>query len=56
MSWKFIFNSRVGKVWWSTFDNASKKAKESGYMFLEWNYAIMTVDGQDTGLTVEDCY
>ena len=56
MSWKYIFNTTVGDVWWGLQDHAEKAAKDSGYKFYSWNGNIYGVGGGDIGIRVEDCF
>jgi len=54
MKWEFIFNTNHG-VYMHAFDGMNAASK-CGYLFLNWNGKIITVEGQDTGIKVTDCY
>lgn len=56
MSWKYVFNSTVGDKWWSVIQNANNAAKECGYKFFTWNGCVYAVDGDQTGILVDDLF
>lgn len=54
MEWKFVFNTTVGDKWWSYIDNAKEFVKQSGYKFFTWNGSVYDLEGNDTGIKIED--
>lgn len=56
MSWKYVFNSTVGDKWWSVIQDANNAAKECGYKFFTWNGWVYAVDGDQTGILVDDLF
>jgi len=56
MSWKYIFNTTVGNVWWNIQYDAEDMARRCGYKFYLWNGVIYEVDGKSTNILVTECF
>jgi len=52
MSWKFVFNSTVGDVWWGHMSEVIKAARGCGYQFFTWNGWVYSIDPVDS---ISDC-
>lgn len=59
MSWKFVFNTKIGNKTWS-LSGALEAAACAGYKFILWNDDVLFIVGSasyhDTGIGVEDLY
>lgn len=51
ISWKTVFNTSVGDVWWGDQEHANKTAKDNGFKFYTWNGWVYEVDGAKLEIT-----
>jgi len=56
MSWKNVFNSTVGKVWWGHIQKCNDAAEATGYEFFTWNGWVYAVGWKITNIKVDDLF
>ena len=56
MSWKFVFNTNLLFLAGQTVGEVNHFVKTTGYKFFTFNGLIYSLDGEKTGITVDDLY
>ena len=56
MSYKFIFNTDVSGLMWTSLQKAIDAAQSCGYKFILFNGEVYHHSGERTGITAKDCF
>jgi len=56
MSWKFVFNTNQKFIAGSNVSELIRFVKTTGYNFFTFNGIVYDLQGQNTGITVDDLF